>query len=169
MERRGWHRFLFPSPSGHCLCILEPTPGANWDFPSHLPSPLLSDHTSQGPLSQLSASSWRSSSRFFWFSPEKPELPGGSPVKNPPAMLGAAGDTGSMCEVLPWVGKIPWRRAWQPTPIFLPGESPWTEQPGGLQSIGSQRVGHTQLKWFSIHARQRNQTPQLKPHLSCRC
>ena len=23
----------------------------------------------------------------------------------------------------PWVKKIPWRRAWQPTPIFLPGES----------------------------------------------
>ena len=23
----------------------------------------------------------------------------------------------------PWVGKIPWRRAWQPTPVFLPGES----------------------------------------------
>ena len=23
----------------------------------------------------------------------------------------------------PWVGKIPWRRKWQPTPIFLPGES----------------------------------------------
>ena len=23
----------------------------------------------------------------------------------------------------PWVGKISWRRAWQPTPIFLPGES----------------------------------------------
>ena len=23
----------------------------------------------------------------------------------------------------PWVGKIPWRKAWQPTPIFLPGES----------------------------------------------
>jgi len=23
----------------------------------------------------------------------------------------------------PWVRKIPWRRAWQPTPIFLPGES----------------------------------------------
>ena len=44
-----------------------------------------------------------------------------------------------------WVqspGKIPWRRAWQPTPVFLPGESPWTEEPGGLQSMGSQRVGH---------------------------
>ena len=23
----------------------------------------------------------------------------------------------------PWVGKFPWRRAWQPTPVFLPGES----------------------------------------------
>ena len=22
----------------------------------------------------------------------------------------------------PWVGKIPWRRAWHPTPVFLPGE-----------------------------------------------
>ena len=24
---------------------------------------------------------------------------------------------------LPWVGKISWRRKWQPTPVFLPGES----------------------------------------------
>ena len=23
----------------------------------------------------------------------------------------------------PWVGKIPWRWKWQPTPVFLPGES----------------------------------------------
>ena len=22
-----------------------------------------------------------------------------------------------------WVGKIPWRREWHPTPVFLPGES----------------------------------------------
>ena len=22
----------------------------------------------------------------------------------------------------PWVGKIPWRRKWQPTPVFLPGK-----------------------------------------------
>ena len=31
-----------------------------------------------------------------------------------------------------WVGKIPWRRAWQPTPVYSPGESPWTEEPHGL-------------------------------------
>ena len=41
----------------------------------------------------------------------------------------------------PWVRKIPWRRAWQTTPVFLPGESPWTEEPGRLQSIGLQRAG----------------------------
>ena len=27
------------------------------------------------------------------------------------------------CSFNPWVGKIPWRRARQPTPVFLPGES----------------------------------------------
>ena len=32
----------------------------------------------------------------------------------------------------PWVGKVPWRRAWQATPVFLPGE--WTEEPGGPYS-----------------------------------
>ena len=42
----------------------------------------------------------------------------------------------------PWVGKIPWKRKWQPTLIFLPGESPGTEEPGGLQSMRSRRVGH---------------------------
>ena len=26
------------------------------------------------------------------------------------------------CEFHPWVGKLPWRRKWQPTPVFLPGE-----------------------------------------------
>jgi len=41
----------------------------------------------------------------------------------------------------PWVRKILGRRAWQHTPVFLPEESPWTGEPGWLQSIGSQRVG----------------------------
>ena len=45
------------------------------------------------------------------------------------------------------VGKIPWRRKWQPTPVFLPGESPQTEDPGGLQSMGSHRVGHDWCDW----------------------
>ena len=41
-----------------------------------------------------------------------------------------------------WVQKIPWRRAWPPTPELLPGESPWKQESSGLQSMGSQRVGH---------------------------
>ena len=42
----------------------------------------------------------------------------------------------------PWVRKIPWRRRWQPTPVLLPGKIPWVEEPGRLQSTGSQRVRH---------------------------
>ena len=45
------------------------------------------------------------------------------------------------CRFNPWVRKLPWRRAWQPIPVFLPGEFPWTEEPDGLV-MGSQRVGH---------------------------
>ena len=52
-----------------------------------------------------------------------------------------------------WVRSLGWEdpleKAWQPTPVFLPGESLWTEEPGGLQSIKSQRVGHN---WAIKHA-----------------
>ena len=41
----------------------------------------------------------------------------------------------------PWIGKIPGRRKWQPTPGILARNTPWREEPGGLQSMGSQRVG----------------------------
>ena len=40
-------------------------------------------------------------------------------VKNPPVKAGTPNRHMSK----PWLGKIPWRRAWQPTPAFLPGES----------------------------------------------
>ena len=43
------------------------------------------------------------------------------------------------CLFHPWMGKIPCRRKWQHTPIFLPEEIPWTEEAGGLQSTGPQR------------------------------
>ena len=42
----------------------------------------------------------------------------------------------------------PLRGAWQHTPVFLPGESPWTEEPGRLQPTGSQRAGHD---WMTKH------------------
>ena len=44
------------------------------------------------------------------------------------------------CQFDHWVGKILWRRECQSTPLFFPGESLWTEEPSGLQSIWLQRV-----------------------------
>jgi len=52
-------------------------------------------------------------------------FPGGSDSKESTCN---AGDLGFNSRV----EKISWRRAWQPTLVFLPGESPWTEEPGGL-------------------------------------
>ena len=40
-------------------------------------------------------------------------------VKNLPANSGAI----KRYEFDPWIGKIPWRRSWQPTPVFSLGES----------------------------------------------
>ena len=42
---------------------------------------------------------------------------------------------------------IPWKRVWQPTPVFSPGESPWTEEPGGLQSIELSVTEATEHAW----------------------
>ena len=36
----------------------------------------------------------------------------------------------------PWVGKIPWRRAWQPTPVFSPGESHGHRRLVGYSPLG---------------------------------
>ena len=53
----------------------------------------------------------------------------------------------------PWVGKSPWGRAWQPTPVFLPGELPWTEQPGGLSSPwGSKESDMTEQLSMAQHS-----------------
>ena len=48
-------------------------------------------------------------------------------VKNPPV------SAAKRRRFDPWVRKIPWSRAWQPTPVFLPLRVPWTEEPGGLE------------------------------------
>ena len=42
----------------------------------------------------------------------------------------------------PWVGRIHWRREMATHCSNLAWEIPWTEEPGELQSMGSQRVGH---------------------------
>ena len=55
------------------------------------------------------------------------------------------------CEFDLWVGKIPWRRAWLPTPVFLSAESQGQRSLAGPQSTGSQ--SQTRLKRLSPPAR----------------
>ena len=58
-------------------------------------------------------------------------------VKNPPAHAGRH----KRHRFDPWVGKIPWRRAQQPTPVFSPGESHGQRSLVGCSPQG-RRVGH---------------------------
>ena len=53
-------------------------------------------------------------------------------VKNPPASAGDIRDMGSILGLR----KIPWRRAWQPTTVFLPGESHGQRSLSGYSSLG---------------------------------
>jgi len=43
-----------------------------------------------------------------------------------------------------WVGKVPWRRAWQPTPVFLPGESRGQKSLVGCSPQGHQEPDTTE-------------------------
>jgi len=53
----------------------------------------------------------------------------------------------------PWVGKIIWRRAWQPTPVFLPGESCGQSRLVGYSPVrrGLQRVRHDWINLARMH------------------
>ena len=46
------------------------------------------------------------------------------------------------CRFDPWVRKIPWRKAKQPTPVFLPGASHGQRSLAGYSPWESQRIGH---------------------------
>ena len=73
-------------------------------------------------------------------------FPGGSVVKNPPANAGDVRDSGS----IPGLGRLPWRRKWQPTPVFLPrashgqrslaGYSPWGRNEWDITELSQQSV-----------------------------
>ena len=62
------------------------------------------------------------------------------------------------------VGKFPWRRAWQPTLLFFPGKSPWTEEPGRLPSMELQRVGHDWVTKHTTHILPQTLLPSKLPH-----
>ena len=58
-------------------------------------------------------------------------------VKNMPASAGDIRDAGT----IPWLGRSP-EKGMATHSSILAWRIPWREEPGGLQSIGFQRVGH---------------------------
>ena len=84
---------------------------------------------------------------WFWGGTNLPSgFPGGTNGKEPTCLCRRR----KRRRFDPWVGKIPWRRAWQPTPSILAWSIPWTEEPGGLWSIRSE--SWTWLKRLRMHA-----------------
>ena len=63
------------------------------------------------------------------------------------------------CGFDPWVGKLPWKSAWQPASVFLPGESHGQRSLMGYSPWGHKRIGHD-----LAHGRARPDTPH---HLLC--
>ena len=75
-------------------------------------------------------------------------FPGGSAAKNPPAVQESRRHGFD-----PWVGKILQRRAWEPTPAFLPGEAHGQRSRQAI--VCRVAKSRTWLKWVSTHARSR--------------
>ena len=75
----------------------------------------------------------------FYLPTYLPGLTCGSALKNLPSIKSCMG-----LGLDPWTRKTPWRSAWQPTPVFLPGESHG-------QVMGSQRVGHNWSDLAHMH------------------
>ena len=65
-------------------------------------------------------------------------FPGGSIVKN---LSSNAGDTGDVCSI-PALGRLSLEEEMTTHSSILVWKIPWTEGPGGLQSMGLQRVRH---------------------------
>ena len=65
-------------------------------------------------------------------------------VKNPPAN---AGDTGS----IPGSGRFPWRRKWQPTPVFLLGKFHGQRSVVGYSPRGRKKLDTTEQLHFHFH------------------
>ena len=83
------------------------------------------------------------------FSLSRRGFSGGSVVKNPHASC-------RRCSFNPWVRKIPWRRSWQPTPVFLLGESYGQRSLTGYGPQGLKESDVTEATWhthvFSLSA-----------------
>ena len=79
---------------------------------------------------------WRRAGlRLYQYVKESLSFPGSSVVKKSTFQC-------RRCRFDPWVGKIPWRRKWLPSPVFLPGKSYGQRSLAGPVHGGSSRARH---------------------------
>ena len=72
-------------------------------------------------------------------------FPGDSVVKNLPE-----GRNHGRCRFSPWVWKIPWRRAWQPIPVLMPGKSHGQRSLAGYSPWGRKELD--MIEQLSMHS-----------------
>ena len=92
---------------------------------------------------------------FFSAPCQTGSFPGGTSVKEPTCQCRWC----KRCGFNPWAGKIPWRRAQQPTPVFLPGEFHGQRSLVGYSALG--RKSRTPLKWLSTYSCMSNRSCTL--------
>ena len=90
-----------------------------------------------------------------WGKPKGMDFPGGTSGKEPACQSKRCKRQGFNS----WVEKIPWRRAWQPTPVFLPGESHGQRSLAGYSPWGCQESDTTERGWHRRWACCRTQHP----------
>ena len=67
----------------------------------------------------------------------------------------------------PWVGKIPWRRKWQPTPVLLPGDSNGQRSLVGYSPWSSKESDTTE--WLHFHFTPKKKLTKLKGNCIILC
>ena len=87
-------------------------------------------------------------------------FPGGASGKEPACQWRRC----KRCRFDPWVGKIPWRRAQQPTPVFLPGESHAQRHLAGCSAQGCTDSDTAEVTWHT-HSSIDKKIPELYQHI----
>ena len=122
-----------------CSCLETPRDGGAW----------------WAAVYGISQSRTRLSDFTFSSSIYKRGFPGGAHGKEPICQCRRC----KRCGFDPWVGKIPWRRPWQPTPVLLPGEFHGQRSLAGYCPWGRKELDrtaatqHTHTYTHSIHQR----------------
>ena len=95
---------------------------ATWEQKMQSSHFLIQGHVS--PRQSLNSRSISNTSHFLWASP--------------------VAQKGRRHKFDPWVRKIPWRKTWQPTPVFLPGKSHGQRSLAGYRSWGHKELYTTE-------------------------